>query len=226
MNDYKDYLMHHGIKGMKWGVRRYQNADGSYTDAGARRYKRFNDKIAKLEGKAALQDSKAENARTGIGKRYRISRAEGYRMRADLARGDRDAKNIFEKLDYKTGMGLGSRIAAEDALARTYDRHAKTRATTYGRIKDESAAYNARQLAKFDRATKANKSPLTRVVRDTYSRSFVPLKTRSGRNTSSKQEGLINALTNGYGGFAMDQVQFYRNRKKYGKYVDPKRNKR
>lgn len=32
-----DYLVHHGIKGQKWGVRRYQNLDGSYTDAGQRR---------------------------------------------------------------------------------------------------------------------------------------------------------------------------------------------
>lgn len=27
-------LYHHGIKGQKWGVRRYQNKDGSYTSAG------------------------------------------------------------------------------------------------------------------------------------------------------------------------------------------------
>lgn len=31
------YLAHHGIKGQKWGVRRYQNKDGSYTDEGRRR---------------------------------------------------------------------------------------------------------------------------------------------------------------------------------------------
>lgn len=30
-------LYHHGIKGMRWGVRRYQNSDGTLTDAGKRR---------------------------------------------------------------------------------------------------------------------------------------------------------------------------------------------
>lgn len=32
------YLMHHGVKGMKWGVRRYQNLDGTLTAAGRKRY--------------------------------------------------------------------------------------------------------------------------------------------------------------------------------------------
>ena len=34
---YTDSLMHHGIKGMHWGVRRYQNEDGSLTSAGKAR---------------------------------------------------------------------------------------------------------------------------------------------------------------------------------------------
>lgn len=33
-------LYHAGVKGMKWGVRRYQNKDGSLTPAGRKRYER------------------------------------------------------------------------------------------------------------------------------------------------------------------------------------------
>lgn len=36
--DTKDYLAHHGIAGQKWGVRRYQNEDGSLTPEGREHY--------------------------------------------------------------------------------------------------------------------------------------------------------------------------------------------
>lgn len=53
MNNYNivyssDYLAHHGILGQKWGVRRYQNEDGSLTEAGKKRYETLSpDKLRK-----------------------------------------------------------------------------------------------------------------------------------------------------------------------------------
>lgn len=38
--NYSNELMHYGKKGQKWGVRRYQNKDGTLTEAGKKRYAR------------------------------------------------------------------------------------------------------------------------------------------------------------------------------------------
>lgn len=48
-------LMHWGIKGMKWGVRRYQNRDGSLTPAGRKRYDK---EMAKLKEEEKIAKNK------------------------------------------------------------------------------------------------------------------------------------------------------------------------
>ena len=51
------YLAHHGVKGQRWGVRRFQNYDGSLTEKGKRRMKTLQGKSDKLDAKKAKLNS-------------------------------------------------------------------------------------------------------------------------------------------------------------------------
>ena len=49
---YESTLTHHGVKGQKWGVRRFQNKDGSLTSAGKKRAEEYREKeLSRLDKK-------------------------------------------------------------------------------------------------------------------------------------------------------------------------------
>lgn len=57
----EQYLVHHGIEGQKWGIRRYQNPDGSLTAEGKARYKE-----AKKQGTKDYYKNTRKNLRNKI----------------------------------------------------------------------------------------------------------------------------------------------------------------
>lgn len=72
-----DYLAHYGTKGMRWGVRRYQNSDGTLTPAGKKRYDKSVRKQERLEARAAKYRKKSE---------FNESKAKYWGMRSDKAK--------------------------------------------------------------------------------------------------------------------------------------------
>jgi len=55
----QDELYHYGVLGMKWGIRRYQNKDGSLTSEGAKRYQKSDNKV-KNEKQKSERKTKSE----------------------------------------------------------------------------------------------------------------------------------------------------------------------
>ena len=64
------YISHSGIKGQKWGVRRFQNPDGSLTEAGKIRYGYYTNADGTKDTKRLQKDAKHDAEEYARAKAY------------------------------------------------------------------------------------------------------------------------------------------------------------
>lgn len=100
------YLMHFGIKGQKWGIRRYQNEDGSLTEEGKQRYNdRPESESWKKSDAEHLSDEelRRRNNRLQAERQYRdLTTSQVERERAQRR------KDIINKVIIGTGVSLAA----------------------------------------------------------------------------------------------------------------------
>ena len=102
-------LVHWGVKGMKWGVRRYQNTDGSLTDAGKKRYERDQrENAGKKKGEKVGQADPSRWVKEDLDRTKKLTDASS-RMTDDLKRIN-DSKT---KSRSKSRMDLSSKTDKE-----------------------------------------------------------------------------------------------------------------
>lgn len=148
----QEELYHHGVKGMKWGVRKYQNSDGTLTDIGK-------NKVSKEYRKYLNKASKDINK--GYSKRYRKAyneaanemnngKAEQYNKEYDKKLGkratnhdyvnDKSYLDGYEKLFEKTMSKHYNRALIHDICSNSNYKKAQLLCTKYSMEKFDDYA--------------------------------------------------------------------------------------
>ena len=106
MDNYQ--LYHWGIKGMRWGVRRYQNKDGSLTDAGKKRLEREriksnNNKLSADPNKWTKDDMEKtkkllDSSSSALGNLKQVAGSKNQKSRMDLSSmSDQEMRNRINR---------------------------------------------------------------------------------------------------------------------------------
>lgn len=129
-------LYHHGIKGQKWGIRRFRNEDGSLTSAGRSRY---NDKYSK-------RSRSADRSKYGYLGVQRINRSMNEGARLSEAR-KKEATRLRKARVMATGVGgfAGSAAGMITSLRQFY--RLESRRTIAARMAYGYACLNAGSLS-------------------------------------------------------------------------------
>lgn len=136
--DPNDSLSHHGILGQKWGVRRYQNPDGSLTEEGRRRYQKIVDRYD--SNPSRLRAKKAQKAKELLEKDKAISERE---------KQEKESANNYAKELEKSGWKVD--IDDRPAVSRTT-------AETEGHFGDNKITFMADYYARNTSSDKAAKN--------------------------------------------------------------------
>ena len=154
-------LYHHGIKGMRWGVRRFQNPDGSLTKAGMRRYgdkspyevtTSDGDTFRVSKGSKNNYNTRSSKVTKTWGQRYReIDDAKAKKRISkqyakEQAKGDEDLKKSYDRM-YVDAYNK----AADKMNGGGIDRYNRAQEKKYGKDYAKRSGYENDYMKMFNK---------------------------------------------------------------------------
>lgn len=101
-------LFHYGIKGQKWGVRRYQNSDGTLTPAGKKRYDNMSGEELYKHAKKQIHKERAKQY--GWSNQWLHSKTIGENSKNAVDARDKSEKEIRKSAEYKDAVAKLKKI--------------------------------------------------------------------------------------------------------------------
>lgn len=117
-------LQHHGILGQKWGVRRYQNKDGSLTAAGKKRRDRYESKTTNNheDYNTAHDKSKSVKSMSDAELRARLNRLQMEQQYSKLSNEDVKSGKDYVNTLIKTGTTVATVTSTALTIYNNFDK--------------------------------------------------------------------------------------------------------
>lgn len=238
-----DYSIHHGTKGMKWGIRKYQNTDGSLTPAGKQRYgggsiaggvnrlgakiSSVNERHYKKKADKLYTYAKAERGIAGANRRVKnehLRKADEARARGGIgghlsSAGHRVAAKVYESNEkwWNKEAAADSAKAKKNRLREGMNRSARKS------FEKQAEREDARKEAKFKE--KASERAVKKVVDKTANNSD-SVRSEKVRKYAARGLAIAGTALAAYGTYkAVKAFNKWSNTPYYdaiGNYVNPK----
>lgn len=131
----EEELYHHGILGQKWGRRRYQNPDGSYTQAGRARYGIFGHKKPKTSKDAALRAKERAKAKNEEAKKASLeAKTERLKAKTEMEKAKAEFKAAKKQNTLGAKITQKLKASAEERRAKNEEQVSKAKVNNFEQV--------------------------------------------------------------------------------------------